>query len=180
MKHIEIILSLLLASARVSDSFMTNHRQNPLGITTSRTTLPRLFAEFLKQLPDESDAEYMKRLRSIAGDPEAFERAVRGDKSDKSGKASLPKDSNGSNWYPTSLHSSAPQNHKHLSQSDKSIDGSSNKNTTKGYQRVEDWEHDQQQMLKDMTWEQRVKYEGQRDGNRFNQNEILRNSLKRW
>lgn len=48
----------------------------------------------------------------------------------------------------------------------------------KGYQRAEDWEAEQQAITKQMTWEERVQFDGLRHGNRFAQNEILRKNLK--
>jgi hypothetical protein len=51
----------------------------------------------------------------------------------------------------------------------------------KGYQRAEDWEAEQQAILaKEMTWEQRVQFDGQRQGNRVKQNEILRHHLNTY
>lgn len=53
----------------------------------------------------------------------------------------------------------------------------------KGYQRVEEWEQEQQEELakqKQTSWEERVQFDGQRHGNRFAQNEILRRNLKLW
>lgn len=50
--------------------------------------------------------------------------------------------------------------------------------TTKGYVPIEQW--DKERTKDDMSWEERVQYDGQRFGNRFNQNEILRHYLKTW
>lgn len=46
------------------------------------------------------------------------------------------------------------------------------------YQRIEEW--DAQRTKDDMSWEERVQYDGQRFGNGFEQNEILRKNLKSW
>lgn len=51
-------------------------------------------------------------------------------------------------------------------------------NGTKGYVPIEQW--DKERKRDDMTWEERVQFDGQKFGNRFNQNEILRHNLKTW
>ena len=45
----------------------------------------------------------------------------------------------------------------------------------KPYQRIEKWDEEKKV---NMSWEERVQYEGQRYGNQINQNEILRKNLK--
>lgn len=46
--------------------------------------------------------------------------------------------------------------------------------TGKGYQRIEDWDAETTQ---DNSWEEMVRYDGQRFGNRFKQNNILLKNL---
>ena len=46
------------------------------------------------------------------------------------------------------------------------------------YVPIEQW--DKERSRDDVSWEERVKYDGQRFGNRFQQNEILRKNLKSW
>jgi hypothetical protein len=53
------------------------------------------------------------------------------------------------------------------------------KKRQRGYQRAEDWEADQAKEQKKMSWEERVQFDGQQHGNKFNQNEILRRNLHR-
>lgn len=48
----------------------------------------------------------------------------------------------------------------------------------KGYVPIEVW--DRERKKDDMSWEERVQFEGQRNGNRSNQNEILRKNLNGW
>jgi len=50
--------------------------------------------------------------------------------------------------------------------------------TKKGYVPIEQW--DKERSKDDMQWEERVQFDGQRFGNQFNQNEILRHNLKTW
>jgi hypothetical protein len=47
-----------------------------------------------------------------------------------------------------------------------------------GYVPIEEW--DASRSKDDLSWEERVQYDGQRFGNRFQQNEILRKNLKSW
>ena len=56
------------------------------------------------------------------------------------------------------------------------VDDDDDDKPKKGYQRIEEW--DAQRTKDDMSWEERVQYEGQQNGNQFQQNEILRKSLK--
>jgi hypothetical protein len=153
------------AATSSSSSFRRNN-------SSSRRPTTRLWTEdFLKQQAFESNGAYMKRLSELAGDPEAFERAVQGNNnSDAAAKSSAKSNTTGNN------NSETKDKHK----DDKKGLPPDMVKPNKGYQRVEDWEHDQQELLKQMTWEQRVQHEGQRDGNRMNQNEILRNTLKWW
>mmetsp|Transcript_8636 Transcript_8636/g.13314 ORF Transcript_8636/g.13314 Transcript_8636/m.13314 type:complete len:127 (-) Transcript_8636:1620-2000(-) len=44
-----------------------------------------------------------------------------------------------------------------------------------GYQRIEEWDKEHTQNL---SWEEKVQFDGQRFGNQVNQNEILRKNLK--
>ena len=47
------------------------------------------------------------------------------------------------------------------------------------YQRAEDWDREMKNRDKgSMSWEERVQWEGQMNGNEFRQNEILRHHLK--
>ena len=47
-----------------------------------------------------------------------------------------------------------------------------------GYVPIEQW--DKERSKDDMGWEEKVQFDGQRFGNRFQQNEILRKNLKSW
>ena len=48
----------------------------------------------------------------------------------------------------------------------------------KGYVPIEQWDKDR--MKDDLGWEEKVQFDGQRFGNKFQQNEILRKNLKSW
>lgn len=51
------------------------------------------------------------------------------------------------------------------------------KKPTGKYQRIEDWEAEKKSKEGEMTWEQRVQFDGQRFGNQVRQNDILQKNL---
>jgi len=114
----------------------------------------------LKRLDGETEKAYFKRITAAASDPAAFERLVSGGDSKKKHAV-------------TPLHASASNN---------STNGEEPSVPKKGYVRVEEWEAEQQKrkLSGDLTWEERVQFEGQRSGDRFKQNEILRHNLNAW
>ena len=97
--------------------------------------------------------EFFKRIQKAASDPVAFERMALG-KDEKEKKAEPVEDS-----------------------SDNNDDAPKKKS---GYVRAEEWDAQVKARQKkgEFTWEERVQFEGQRQGNQFNQNEILRKNLK--
>jgi hypothetical protein len=108
---------------------------------------------------DESDATYFKRLSETAADPIAFEKLVFETMvSAKQTKVEAT----------AAVAKITPM--KHESEGDHG-------KRQRGYQRAEDWEVDQEQERKEMSWEEKVKYDGQQNGDKFQQNEILRKNL---
>jgi hypothetical protein len=109
------------------------------------------------RLKGESSEAYFQRLTAAAADPDAFERLA------------LQKAEDGS--IPSGTLASQNQ------QDDD--DTMPNNNTRRKYVRVEEWEEEQQRKRRNgqLSWEERVAFDGQRHGNRFNQNEILRHHL---
>jgi hypothetical protein len=99
------------------------------------------------QRPDESKADYYKRISEAASDPIAFERMALG-KEEPAAASTTTTETNGK--------------------------------SSGGYQRVEDWDKEQEELVKEMSWENRVRFDGQRNGNKFNQNEILRRNLNTY
>jgi hypothetical protein len=113
----------------------------------------------LDQLADESDTAYFKRLSETVADPVAFEKQVFETMvSAKQTKAEA---------IATAVKTTPMKD-----ESEK--DGQKRQ---RGYQRAEDWEVDQEQERKEMSWEEKVKYDGQQDGDKFQQNEILKKNL---
>jgi hypothetical protein len=131
---------------------------------------------FRKQ-PGESESAFMKRIQQLASDPKAFERAALGKDDDPAGGGG------GGGRSPTSLpyssHSSGGNNGTDAS-SFVSNEGAPVARKQGGYQRVEEWDREQRELAKKgtLSWEERVQFDGQRHGNRFQQNEILRHHLK--
>jgi hypothetical protein len=109
----------------------------------------------------ESDATYFKRLSESAADPKVFEKMV----------------------FETMVSAKQTKSEataavaKITPMKNDSSEGADVEKRKRGYQRAEDWEVDQEQERKEMTWEERVKYDGQQDGDKFQQNEILRKNL---
>jgi hypothetical protein len=62
--------------------------------------------------------------------------------------------------------------------SDDNVDDSPTLPKKKGYVPIEQWDADRKK--DSMSWEEKVQYDGQRFGNRVNQNEILRNNIHRF
>lgn len=116
----------------------------------------------------ETNAAYFKRLSQTASDPIAFEKMVLGE---------LNKDAS-----PSLAEATKEVAQTTSMKDDKNTDSNSktevnDKKKQRGYQRAEDWEADQAKELKKMSWEERVQYDGQQNGNKFKQNEILRKNL---
>ncbi len=106
-------------------------------------------SNFMDRLPNESDDAYFRRIVATASSPQSFENAV--------------------------LNANVTNVTNH--------DGNgttTTQNTTKSkYVRAEVWEQQEREKAKSTSnWEERVQFDGQVNGNRFNQNEILRHNLK--
>lgn len=103
-----------------------------------------------QQLPDESDMDFMKRINQMASDPDTFAAAVlSGDTCAQEGKGA--------------------QEGKEQPE----------KKKVAAYERVEDWDAEEKAKRKkgNMTWEEKVKFDGQRHGNQDKQNSILMDNL---
>ena len=116
-----------------------------------------------KRMPGESEKAYFQRVTAAAADPVAFERLVAEDAKQEE---------------PENLRTNFTET------LDGIVGNSTADQPTKrsGYVRVEEWEAEQQRKRKsgDLSWEERVQFDGQRHGDRFAQNEILRRNLKLW
>ena len=108
-------------------------------------------SDFWKQRPGESSTEFYKRIQQASSDPVAFEKFVSGSQREDRPEKSQPLPSQSSNTTETGEQKPA-------------------------YQRAEDWDADQNKRVS--GWDEKIQFEGQRFGNGFNQNEILRRQLK--
>lgn len=114
---------------------------------------------FMDRLHGESDDAYFKRILAVASDPKSFENAVIRQTNTEQIQASSAAVSNSTS--PAEVSSDSPVLKKG------------------GYVRAEDWEAEERRKAKNASsWEERVQFDGQRHGNRFSQNEILRHHLK--
>lgn len=130
-----------------------------------------LYSSFLQQRPGESDSAHLQRIQALASDPVAFERAaLAGSDDDNDANADE------GNAYPPSATKTTTTDD--IGDSPTPLPSSSRGG---GYQRVEDWDREQREKLKEgggLSWEERVQFDGLRHGNRAQQNEILRHHLK--
>jgi len=142
--------------------------------STSSPPLSELSAlpDSFRQQPGESSSSYMKRLQALASDPKAFERQRKQETAsvESAGASSSPHRN-------AQLASTAmtPSNG-----TDASVEDGQQKEKRGGYQRGEDWDREQEDLRKQMSWEERVQFDGQRHGNGFRQNEILRHHLNTY
>jgi hypothetical protein len=129
---------------------------------------------FLHQLAGESDWAYFKRLSQTASDSKAFEKMVLGEqkKDDSTTLAAAAAEVAKTQMISSS---SSTTNNNNTAKTNNMDDD--DKKRKRGYQRAEDWEKDQEKELKAMSWEERVQFDGQQHGNKFQQNEILRKNL---
>ena len=141
--------------SKQSNSYSLLQRYCDLYGRQIHTSSALQMSKFMDRLPSESDDAYFRRIVATASSPQSFENAVLNEK--------MPRDDNVTNVT----------NHNG--------DGTTTtQNTTKSkYVRAEEWEEQEREKAKSSpNWEERVQFDGQVNGNRFNQNEILRHHLK--
>lgn len=103
----------------------------------------------------------MEELMLAAQDPKTFEEYVlKQKKKEDEGKETRIVSNHNNNTSASSDSSNDPVTEK------------------KGYVPIEQW--DEERSKDSMSWEERVQYDGQKFGNRFQQNEILRKNLNSW
>ena len=160
----------VLGAASMVTSFVPQRsmafwRPTTTSSTPTTTTSSSLFA--FQQLPGESNAAFFKRISQLASDSATFERAVREEQEDSSSVSNNRRRQNNNNRSGTQL--SAMSN----SWNSTAVTSSS------GYKKVEEWDEEQREKddKGEYTWEQRAQFDGQRNGNKYRQNEILRHNL---
>jgi hypothetical protein len=140
-------------------------QQRPRAFLVKMAVLPG----DLEPMPGESSHAHMRRILALASNRQAWERAVRGAKSESQTETTATTAAHDNNTNTFTTKAVTPTTTTNSATSKK-----------KGYQRVEDWEHDQQELARAMTLEQRMQFDGLRHGNAVRQDGILRNALKKF
>lgn len=143
-----------------SPSFITARN----GYIRPQSSMVAMSMSMLNRQEGESKDEFFKRITAAASDPKAFEQFVASDGDIEPTRAIGGEKNKGRIIHAVNDDSSS----------------SSNKTVT-GYVRAEEWDRQLQEKkknMKNLSWEERVQFDGQRYGDQFNQNEILRHNLK--
>lgn len=157
-----LVLVLVLASFGVAAAFVPLHdASNRRRFGSDSSSL----SSFLDRLHGESEDAYFRRATAAASDSATFERTVLGQEQEKNKPAVTAAQVNGKR--------------NGMTDGDHDDTGSDAPKPKKGYVRAEEWEAEEQRRKKngELTWEERVQFEGQQYGNRVNQNDILRHHL---
>lgn len=117
---------------------------------------------------DNDNNDDFKELLRVAQDPKLFEEY-------SLKKSKKKKVDSRSGTLPSSEINDQSLNNNNDNESNDNNDTTKKKN---GYIPIEQW--DQNRSKDDLSWEEKVQFDGQRFGNRFQQNEILRKNLKSW
>jgi len=112
-----------------------------------------------EQQPGESDMDFIRRLQKLASDPVEFERTALRRRSQEETKSIRRSQTDNNTQQTNDDVETAPPKKRGV------------------YQRVEEWDKQQKKVQSEFAWEERVRFDGQRYGNRFKQNEILRKNL---
>jgi len=122
----------------------------------------------MKQKPGESDHDFFKRIQKAASNADQFEKMVTENRDNNINNEDARTKST-----PTATATAKEQTND-------SNNNNAAENQKGNYQRAEDWDAETKRKAKagELMGEERLQYESQRYGNRFNQNEILRKNLK--
>lgn len=150
-----------------------------------RKTLSLFQSSVLQQLPGESDSDFFKRITSLASDSSAFEKMVRDQHKLQHGGGGHTGSGTKSHQRHSSTKLSATRTLGSLMNDDTDTtgggaeqqqEGDDEPPRRRGYQRAEDWDAEQSSKG-DHIWQQKAQFDGQRYGNQFRQNEVLRHHL---
>lgn len=111
----------------------------------------------------------MEELQRAARDPKAFEAYVLNRKRQQQQQTQTSTSAHEDSQSPSASNSDSPVNDN----------SNENKKKPSGYVPIEQWDEERKNNKDSMTWEERVQFDGLRNGNRFRQNEILRHHLRR-
>jgi hypothetical protein len=116
---------------------------------------------FWKKRPGESERSFFQRVQQAASDPVTFERVVMGQEQEL-------------------MQQQRQERPAFTGDKSNTADAAASADTTsKGYQRVEEWEAAQcKEQKQGNNWHSTVQFDGLRHGNRLRQDDILRRNLK--
>lgn len=170
----------LLSSSVIVQSFVNSNVHPPVAVTVTfsggkffsrhqdatTTSLHAIRQRNESDTYSKSQAELnMEELQKAARDPAAFEAYV------------LNKNKNKSDTDTGTGTNNGEIDAKRIDDSD-GEESSQPPKKKNGYVPIEQWDEQREKDM--MAWEQKVQFDGQRYGNRFNQNEILRSNLNRF
>jgi hypothetical protein len=144
-------------------------RHAPRSRAHGHDSVTRRYA--LQQRPGESRSAFFQRVSQAAADPLVWERMVLEDAQVDGTPSTAP--STGSSSVIPTIHLATNQS-KQLPEEKEETTSSE---TKRGYVRAEEWDKTQTSDGSPLAWEERVQFDGQRYGNKFQQNEILRHNL---
>lgn len=126
--------------------------------------------------PQDEKQQYLQELREAAKDPIKFEAFVMKQRQKEEGKSDA---SSSSTTTTTKTSGYIPPNQSAPTNNTNNNNDASPK---RGYVPIEQWNEEQVQKAKNgtLSWEERVQFDGQRYGDKFQQNEILRKHLNGW
>lgn len=136
----------------------------------------------LDQAPGESDAAYIQRLQahSAALMAESKIRITMDDMHQKTADEEQQKHDALETYKEYELMNNKPSKNGDSEEDAQDTEHSTPpKQKTGGYQRVEDWDAEQKRKKAngELSWEERVQFDGLREGNQVKQNDILRKNL---
>jgi hypothetical protein len=150
------IASLVTAQAFVNtiDIQAPTRHSTTIPKTSLYFKLPWKVSDFIKAPPKSKSDVHLEELQRAARDPKTFEAYV--------------------------LKKNGAENAEYESEEvpDDDYESPSESPSLPKYVPIEQW--DAERKKDDLSWEERVQFDGQRSGNRFKQNEILRSNINRF
>lgn len=176
--HCAVLPLLLLVFPNTATAFVISSPSHSLTLKPQNMIFQRVINQFSKQKhpPEEDDnisASYNDLLREASKSPEAFEKFV--ENSMISSSSNNEKNLEGKKSSINITSSSEANANRHA------IDDDGNEeegDTPTKYISIEEWEA-QRKNGENMTAEERLQWECQRNGDQFRQNDILTQNLKR-
>ena len=153
-------------------SHSPRHSRNPRNVGTP--SFSKWSPSLVTLQMDKNDPNYYAALREASKDPKTFEAFVRRQQQQHQAKQQSPSSQRDTNISDTTYDSVSN------STSTDSAESSSPSQKKKGYVPIEQWDENRSKNPDKLSWDEKVQFDGQRFGNQFKQNEILRKNLKSW